>query len=91
MTLSSTYTKCFFLPGKNLSISNTFISSNEEISSKKKFTMSKENFSNECASKNYIDLTRNVIWICSKCGHTHVGAVVNTTCPVCNSEYEIKK
>lgn len=91
MSLTSTYTKSFFLPGRNLSISNTFLITNEEIDSRKKFIMSKEIFSDECASKKDIDLTRNVIWICPKCGHTHVGAVTNTTCPVCNSEYEIKK
>ena len=83
MSLTSTYTKHFFLPGRNLSFTN-------EIESKKKFLMPKEIFSIECASKKDIDLTRNVVWICPKCGHTHVGAIATTTCPVCNSEYEIK-
>ena len=91
MSLTSTYTKNFFLPGRNLSISNTSCNAIDETDSKKKFVMSNENFSNNCATKKDIDLTRNVIWICSNCGHTHVGATANTTCPVCNSEYEIKK
>ena len=88
MSLTSTYTKNFFLPGRNLSTSNA---TTTEIDSKKKFVMSKEIFSIECASKKDVDLTRNVIWICSNCGHTHVGAIATTNCPICNSEYEIKK
>ena len=91
MSLTSTYTKNFFLPGKNLSFSNIISDSSNEIETKKKFLMSKESFSTECASKNDVDLTRNIVWICPKCGHTHVGAIATTTCPVCNSEYEIKK
>jgi rubrerythrin len=91
MSLTSTYTKNFFLPGRNLSVSSDFYKTNEDTDSKKKFVMSNENFSTHCATKKDIDLTRNVIWICSNCGHTHVGATANTTCPVCNSEYEIKK
>lgn len=87
MSLTSTYTKSFFLPGRNLSISNE----SAEINSLKKFVMSKENFSIECTTKKDIDLTKNVVWICPKCGHTHVGAIATTTCPVCNSDYEIKK
>ena len=91
MSLTSTYTKKFFLPGRNLSISDTFSKPIDETNSKKKFVMSNENFSTHCASKKDIDFTKNVVWICPNCGHTHVGAIANTTCPVCNSEYEIKK
>lgn len=91
MSVTSTYTKKFFLPGRNLSVSNTFSNTIEETDSKKKFIMSKEFFSTHCASKKDIDLTKNVVWICPNCGHTHVGAIANTTCPICNSEYEIKK
>ena len=91
MSLTSTYVKNFFLPGRSLSISNVTYDLTEDANSKKKFVMSKEDFSTQCASKKDIDLTRNVIWICPNCGHTHVGATTNNTCPICNSEYEIKK
>ena len=90
MNLTSTYTKNFFLPGRNLLFSNMATDSFNEFESKKKFLMSKETLSDECASKKDIDLTRNVVWICPKCGHTHVGALVTTTCPICDSDYEIK-
>lgn len=91
MSLTSTYTKNFFLPGRNLSISNTSYNTTAENNSTKKFVMSNENFSTNCATKKDIDLTKNVIWICPNCGHTHVGAIADNTCPICNSEYEIKK
>ncbi len=80
MNSTSTYARSFFLPGKNLSISE------------KKFVMPTESFYIEYSSnKNDMNMTRNIVWICPKCGHTHVGATASGTCPVCNSNYEIKE
>lgn len=87
MSLTSIYTKKFFLPNVTLSLSK----GTEEVNFIKNFAISKEYFLINCATKNDLDLTKNVVWVCPKCGHTHVGATVDTTCPVCNSEYEIKK
>lgn len=80
MDTTSTYAKHFFLPGESLTLSKTI----SNINTKKSFSLLKEDF----ASKKEIDMTRNVVWVCPKCGHTHVGATTNSSCPICNSDYE---
>lgn len=81
MKTTSTYEKSFFLPGETLT------------HPKKVFTLPKEDLVSKKInfSKKDIDMTKNVIWICSKCGHTHVGATTSSSCPICNSDYKKKQ
>ena len=39
-------------------------------------------------TKNF-DLTKNIVWVCSRCGHTHIGSTYLNSCPVCNSPYHV--
>ena len=86
MNTTSTYAKHFFLPGESLTLSKAI----SNIDTKKVFSLLKEDFASKkvSSSKKDIDMTRNVVWICPKCGHTHVGATTNSSCPICNSDYQ---
>lgn len=86
MDTTSTYAKHFFLPGESLTLSKALNS----FDTKKAFSLLKEDFTfrKSNSNKKDIDMTRNVVWICPKCGHTHVGATANSSCPICNSNYE---
>ena len=85
MNTTSTYAKHFFLPGESLTHKQTF----SNFDTKKAFALLKEDFASRKAtlSKKDVDMTRNVVWVCPKCGHTHVGATANSSCPICNSDY----
>ena len=86
MVTTSTYAKHFFLPGENLTSTGKL----NNTDTKKVFSLLKEdlNFKKANLAKKEIDMTRNVVWICPKCGHTHVGATAISSCPICNSDYE---
>ncbi|MBQ8298909.1 MAG: hypothetical protein IJX99_03445 [Clostridia bacterium] len=87
MIHTSTYEKHFFLEGKNLSFSNLFTSLSNELKTSQDTQLSEE-FS---SSKKAFNLTKNIVWVCSKCGHTHIGVSSPATCPICNSSYEINE
>lgn len=87
MIHTSTYEKHFFMAGKNLSLSNIF----SNITNEYKTAQTSSNSEDVSASKKSFNLTKNIIWVCSKCGHTHIGVSSPAACPICNSSYEIKK
>lgn len=86
MNTTSTYAKHFFLPCESLTRAKTF----SNIDTKKAFALLKEDFASKKVnfSKKDIDMTRNIVWVCPKCGHTHVGATTTSSCPICNSDYQ---
>ena len=81
MELTSTYKKHFFLPNVNLNGDN-----NPEYS-----IAAVNCFSTlvSTAKKNSI-LNKNIVWVCEKCGHTHIGNTSPSSCPICNSNYTTK-
>lgn len=85
----STFKKHFFMAGGNLSISSIY-SNIKNINSKVDTNTDSSSFS---ASKKMFDLTKNIVWICKTCGHTHIGVNPPDSCPICgnnSSSYEIK-
>lgn len=36
--------------------------------------------------KKTYNLIRNIVWICSTCGHTHIGANPPNACPICGNK-----
>ncbi|MBQ6860897.1 MAG: rubrerythrin family protein [Clostridia bacterium] len=81
MELTSIYKKHFFLPNVNL---NKTSDSDYSIASVDYFSEFVDK-----AKKN-INPTKNIVWICQKCGHTHIGTTAPSICPICNSTYESK-
>ncbi len=82
MNLTSTYKKHFFLPNVSL---ETTSSSNAYNTAVNCISVIKE------TAKKSFDFTRNIVWVCSKCGHTHIGVNSPSACPICNSTYHIKE
>lgn len=85
MNYASTYNKYFFLAGRNLTLSNIFSNISGEIKSNQASSVSEE----VASSKKAFNLTKNIVWVCSKCGHTHIGSNSPDSCPICNSSYII--
>lgn len=85
MSTTSTYNEHFFLAGKNLAFRNLFenISNNSVVNTEKSIESQMD------YSKKTFNLTRNIVWVCKKCGHTHIGVNSPGACPICNSGYEI--
>ncbi len=86
---SSVYKKHFFISKKNLP-STKFYNDlkgifSSDLSNPADFLGGKSN-------KKMFDLTQNIVWICNKCGHMHIGITAPNHCPICNSSaYEIKE
>ena len=81
MELTSTYKKHFFLPNVNLtetSNSEYSIAAVNCFSALVNSTKKNNNFS------------KNIVWVCEKCGHTHIGSTSPSACPICNSSYTTK-
>ena len=87
MSHTSTYEKHFFLAGKNLSFSNLFTNISKGLKPIQETQISEE----VTSSKKTFNLTKNIVWVCSKCGHTHIGINSPAACPICNSSYKINE
>lgn len=77
MSNTSTYKTHFFLSSDFTPFSNMY-----------KIPLNIESFNehkNNNVNKTY-NLIRNIVWTCSTCGHTHIGAMSAGNCPICGGK-----
>lgn len=86
---SSIYKKYFFIGKKDLPTIKFYNNLKKFFSSD---LSNPGDFSGEKNAPKMFDLTQNIVWVCNKCGHMHIGITAPDSCPICGSSaYEVRE